>query len=809
MEMFEKVFGSKIDWISQHSVFPDYFRQLFFETGDLFPEFAPCIGGGQNIYNFAYYGLYNPLILPSYFLPFIKMSDYLIAVSIICLILDGVLMFHWLKNNGISKYLCTGVTVLFLLASPLIFHSYTHIMFVNYMPFLILGLIGIDRYFEKQKAGLLTFCVFLMIMTSFYFSIGGCLVLGIYGVYRYWSVNEKNGNLEIHSMLIDGIKFCIPFLVGICMSGVLLIPTAMALQKCERQVSETISFSELFLPNLKWSHLFYNPYGIGMTTLILTMLLTGVTLKKWREKYIYSICLIIIVIPMFRFVLNGGLYIRGKVLIPMLPLLCYLLALYLQKIKKHEIPFMQLIIPSIVTILLIGMGYKEEKEQIFTVLLLTDASLMFLCVLFFYKKACEKIMLCISIVLLMLCGIKENVLSNNMVERDFYQKVTDDGYKKISQKILNQENGFYRMEESGSANEDAANINRVLSERQYLSSVYSSTYHVGYQNFRKNTFQIEQPYRNILMQAMPENPVFQKLMGIKYIIAEKGVPGYENESDYVYVNPEVYPIVYVTDQLIAQGEYENLPFPYNQLAFMRYAVSEKAKSPHNWKKELENCVEILNIGLEKKKINLNQNVSEEISIPKAKKGDIFFLQFDVENEQPGKDIAVYLEGVRNKLSAQNHLYYNENETFTYAIILEEGQTRLELQFGSGTYSIQNVKSFLYRNKLNLEYTEFKVDYDLTKGNKIIGSIEGKENGYLITSIPYDEDFEIRVDGKKVKLEKVNTTFLGVKIEKGKHMIEFTYHAKGLKSGLLLSALGWAVFICILISCRKRMAVYSK
>lgn len=807
--MFEKVFGSKIDWISQHSVFPDYFRQLFFETGDLFPEFAPCIGGGQNIYNFAYYGLYNPLILPSYFLPFIKMSDYLIAVSIICLILDGVLMFHWLKNNGISKYLCTGVTVLFLLASPLIFHSYTHIMFVNYMPFLILGLIGIDRYFEKQKAGLLTFCVFLMIMTSFYFSIGGCLVLGIYGVYRYWSVNEKNGNLEIHSMLIDGIKFCIPFLVGICMSGVLLIPTAMALQKCERQVSETISFSELFLPNLKWSHLFYNPYGIGMTTLILTMLLTGVTLKKWREKYIYSICLIIIVIPMFRFVLNGGLYIRGKVLIPMLPLLCYLLALYLQKIKKHEIPFMQLIIPSIVTILLIGMGYKEEKEQIFTVLLLTDASLMFLCVLFFYKKACEKIMLCISIVLLMLCGIKENVLSNNMVERDFYQKVTDDGYKKISQKILNQENGFYRMEESGSANEDAANINRVLSERQYLSSVYSSTYHVGYQNFRKNTFQIEQPYRNILMQAMPENPVFQKLMGIKYIIAEKGVPGYENESDYVYVNPEVYPIVYVTDQLIAQGEYENLPFPYNQLAFMRYAVSEKAKSPHNWKKELENCVEILNIGLEKKKINLNQNVSEEISIPKAKKGDIFFLQFDVENEQPGKDIAVYLEGVRNKLSAQNHLYYNENETFTYAIILEEGQTRLELQFGSGTYSIQNVKSFLYRNKLNLEYTEFKVDYDLTKGNKIIGSIEGKENGYLITSIPYDEDFEIRVDGKKVKLEKVNTTFLGVKIEKGKHMIEFTYHAKGLKSGLLLSALGWAVFICILISCRKRMAVYSK
>lgn len=34
-----------------------YFRQQFYDTGDFFPEFAAGIGGGQNIYNFAYYGL--------------------------------------------------------------------------------------------------------------------------------------------------------------------------------------------------------------------------------------------------------------------------------------------------------------------------------------------------------------------------------------------------------------------------------------------------------------------------------------------------------------------------------------------------------------------------------------------------------------------------------------------------------------------------------------------------------------------------------------------------------------------------------
>ena len=74
------VFGAKVDWISQHSVIPDYFRKQFYETGNLFPEFAMNLGGGQNIYNYSYYGLYSPLFLLSYSLPFVKMSTYVIVM---------------------------------------------------------------------------------------------------------------------------------------------------------------------------------------------------------------------------------------------------------------------------------------------------------------------------------------------------------------------------------------------------------------------------------------------------------------------------------------------------------------------------------------------------------------------------------------------------------------------------------------------------------------------------------------------------------------------------------------------------------
>ena len=64
---FEYAYGSELDWGGQHYAIPDYFRKLFYKTGDIFPSFAPNIGGGENIYNLSYYGLYSPIIMFSYF----------------------------------------------------------------------------------------------------------------------------------------------------------------------------------------------------------------------------------------------------------------------------------------------------------------------------------------------------------------------------------------------------------------------------------------------------------------------------------------------------------------------------------------------------------------------------------------------------------------------------------------------------------------------------------------------------------------------------------------------------------------------
>ena len=86
------LFGSNVDWVSQHIVYPDYFRKLFYKTGNLFPNFALSLGAGQNIYNFSYYGLFSPYILLSYLFPFVKMSIYLICLKLILIILILIIL---------------------------------------------------------------------------------------------------------------------------------------------------------------------------------------------------------------------------------------------------------------------------------------------------------------------------------------------------------------------------------------------------------------------------------------------------------------------------------------------------------------------------------------------------------------------------------------------------------------------------------------------------------------------------------------------------------------------------------------------
>ena len=817
------VFGSKVDWISQHSVLPDYFRQQFYNTGQLFPEFAANIGGGQNIYNFAYYGLYSPVVLISYFLPFVKMSDYMMAAGVISLIAAVLLFYKWLLRRGITSRLSFLTALLFLLSGPMIYHSYNQIMFVNYMPFLCLAFLGVDRYFEKQKAGLYTISVFLMILTSFYFSIGGMFALVLYVIYRYTEGKEKLGeNIKILGFVSDGFRFLLPMLTAVLMSAVLLVPTAMALAG-GREGGHKTALSALLIPEIPIFRVVYTPYGIGLTTLAITVLITGLTYRKLYEKFLHIACIAILTVPLFAYLLNGGLYIRDKVMIPFLPLLCYLIATYLEKQKRREISFWAGGLPFLLTIVFLYIGREQGKYSEYLGWVLMDALAMLVCYLIFYWKKFDWVLIVVPIGFLALYGVVLHKSADKMIEPAFYEEVTNKQIGTEMEELTEKENGFYRMEQSGTTSENATNLNRIWNMQQYVSSIYSSSYNAAYQKFRTETFLVEQPFRNVLMQSVTENPIYQKLMGVKYILSKQEITGYQQEKKVgdvtVYKNEEVLPIAYVTNQMISEKAYEDLAFPYSQLAFLRFAVGKSVNDTVNPKEVLNSqaketgaeipmedaqAIEKVEDGYHIKSKEI-QNVKLKIS-EEAQKEEILFVQFELKNYKRSKDVSVWLAGVKNKLSAGSHIYYNGNTTFTYAVNLKAGQTEVNLGLGAGNYEIRNLRCYIGNTDESLKtlcQSEFRMDKAQTKGNRIVGSVDGVKDGYLITSIPYDEHFEVKIDGKDVKYEKVNTAFLGVKMPDGTHEVEIVYHAPGLKMGKVLSVTGLLLLAGMMLWNKKK------
>ena len=825
------IFGAKVDWLSQHSVLPDYFRQQFYATGKLFPEFAANLGGGQNIYHFAYYGLYSPLILPSYLLPFVKMSDYIMAVSITGLTASVLLFYYWLKSRKTDTGTAFILSLMFLLAGPMIGQYSGQIMFVDYMPFLCLALIGVDRYFEQEKSGLFTISVFLMIMTSFYFSIGGMLALVLYGLHRYFEQREEC-RVTVSTFLIDGLCFVRPMLLAVLMGSFFLVPTALALTG-GRSKGQNISLASFFIPQITVERFAYSIYGIGLTTLVITVLLTGLLYRKVYEKVLTYGCVIVLVIPVFAYLLNGGLYIRDKVFIPFLPLLCYLISIYLEKCRKRELSFIAGIVPYIITTIFVYIARnqfvsKGIGESIWKALLAESILFLICYVLYcamkrYYKETKEILMLALPSVICLAVTMNTfyQMKPDRYVSRKLYRDVVGEQNRQAVKEALKDDDGYYRTEQMGSDDENAADLNRIWDVDQNITSIYSSAYNPDYQTFRQKTFRLEEPFRNGMMQSVSKNPVFQRMMGVRYIVSDSDVPGYtlvkKCGTTGIYQNKDAAPVMYATDRVMTEEEYKKLAFPYNQTAFLEYAVVGEhtessdqnimtAYKPVSMKKADAQDGWRIHAKKMKKTTFSIQQVQQKTAQEKKQENRILFLKFRVDNAHPNKDVAVWINGIRNKLSAKDHVYYNENKIFTYAVPLKDGEDNISVTFGKGKYRLSQVQAYLGslpERSETLYQSEVQVDKKQTKDNVIQGMIQVKNNGWFITSIPYDTHFKMYIDGKETKIQKVNMAFLGCKIRRGKHEVKIIYHAPGTTTGKVLSLIGIAGFLLVLVQEKRK------
>ncbi|GHU51881.1 membrane protein [Clostridia bacterium] len=117
----------------------------------------------------------------------------------------------------------------------------------------------------------------------------------------------------------------------------------------------------------------------------------------------------------------------------------------------------------------------------------------------------------------------------------------------------------------------------------------------------------------------------------------------------------------------------------------------------------------------------------------------------------------------------------------------------------------------------LDMATFQQDINLLKENQwnirkwssshIEGNIIAKQNQVMLTSIPYEEGWSIKVDGVKTEPVKVLSGLIGIPMSAGEHEVTMTFRPNGFHIGVLLGIIALAACVWFIYYDRKHNAVY--
>lgn len=613
------VFGSHTDWLSQHVTLAETIRNTCLEQHTLLPDWLE-LGGGANGYQFSYYGFLRPDILIGCLLPQVPMAYILIAYMFLIYLASVLLCFFWLRSEGIRPLFAFIGSVLFMTAGSM-FHMHRQIMFVNYMPFLLLAFLCIS----KKRTKCLPICFALIILHSFYFAAAAFAAAG-----WYWLRREGKGFWK---------KYFVKSYLGSCvlaaaMSAALLIPTGLVLLEHRRTGSNPLLL-ELFAPNPVLNSLLFDEYGMGLTLVCLYVILAGLGRKAFRAD-----CLLFLLMGLFgifSYVMNLTLYARQKILIPFMPLVILSCVRFLQNEpyekeggRHHPYPLW----PFTVILPVVLLWFSQEQ---FCWGLMESGLLLAYCLIQRYRlnryrlsvysaspetapgkhlsapSPFRRISGCALCLFLLLAAPVQISLSTAGTEEWVQKTELSQGLSKddVLSASASDESGSGSADNSADGQKDATaaikttdfptfltdplyrfdslteplnSSNELLIPGQSKTTMYSSITNHSYSDFYYDRLLTPIRINNRVALLASDNPFLFRLMGVRWLeTTEDNVPEgyqviYQSGENVIAENPNVLPKVYFTEDTLSQSFFDSLE-TYDRLdALTRFTVVDNSET---------------------------------------------------------------------------------------------------------------------------------------------------------------------------------------------------------------------------------------
>ncbi len=803
-----------------------YLKNIPSSIDSIFYSFSKGLGGGM-LGTIAYY-LASPLNFLVYLFGKTNLNFALLSILLIKIGLCGLFMNLFLRKifpRCSTKY-CLLLSSCYALMSYNIAY-YFHLMWLDGVYLIPLIMLGIVHITEGKSGLLYGITLFFAILSNYYIGYMICMFSFLFLLYNLllqyqWKKDKKK-------ILRIVIKFIIISILSASMTCFLLIPTILELMNTTKVtgngIFQNIHISYNLFQTLQ--NMLFTNYGIdnilndqntpliyfGIINVILVLFYFMNSGISKKEKFISFFFFLIFIFSFSISIIN---YIWHGFHAPncfnyrytfLFVFFCIYLScksiMHLKTVKK-EVYLFSFLILEIMTL------YSIIFVNNYFIYINLGLSVFYLLILYLSIHYPDKNQIKQFQILLVILVLSELFVNGFLTIRGYglySNQEYKDNLKVVSSKMkkLSPDNwSFYRIERDTRYTYLDSFFYQIPNASIFLSTVESSSY-----QFMKNVGIHMQS--NSYQYSLGNTRLLDCILGIQYFITSES-----NYYDYKIVDQFKFSPFSQLLYDIKISKYQVFQNPYSlNIGFM---ISDQSL---DFIKQLKNNQVLDHLSFQN--IIAQTMIGEKIkifkNIPYQKVNqDEYELQIMNSND-------VYLSFYSNILGNDTmDIYINDKH---YKELTEANQATLKIkntyQVGD-TITIKFVRkgNFVLENDIHPYYFdegEFQKFYHKVKKDQlqiisfkntnIEANIQVDKTPILFTSIPYDKGWRVYVDGKKKKTILLYDEFLGVKLKKGTHKIEFRYHPIGFNIGLIISSCSFVLFIFYFVLENKRKKCFKK
>jgi uncharacterized membrane protein YfhO len=685
---------------------------------------------------------------------------------------------------------------------------YTNTMFLDAMVAFPLIALGVDFLVERGKSKLYIIALSLLLICQYYFGFVAIIGAALYFAYR---VLLKNKISRIKQCLPMIKQYIVPTLISIGLAMIILLPVALSLGDTVRNYNReaygddriglvdgtyhALPFLQFFgdigniTPTFSPPNLFC---GILMAILAVCYFINNKISKREKQLSAGFIAIFIIsfVTPTLNYIWHGFtfpnafMFRQSFILVFFIIFLAYRCFLYIKNVNKTKL----ILIFSGSCLAFTVYNALVTKSMIFYV----NIPLILLCsgflIILINNPKHKLVFAALGIIntttlLFVSTFILFTSVTDGAHELKPFQEYSDNisTFRNMINELHEYDKGFYRVEKNFQYTENDPLLFGYLGVNHYSSSVNNNTM------LFLEKLHMNRAGRIRLASGYDQNaPIsLDMLFGLKYLLISNAETGMwintKLDLDDVDIIENTYalPIGFMASKNIEQVDtkddqyFEFINKIFQSLSGIDTPIFTTLDLPFE-----TNNLKIV----DGKYVTIFSDINGTITYQLPETDNLLYFDSGKEATMPAK-----LDGIEMPIHAGAYPLSDKiNGSLTNELVIE-----INPNDETDDIEVDDERKFYQESKEALEQHYAKLADEPCELNKISSShltctVEAKADGNLFFTIPNDDGWMVKVDGKKVKTETAFDLFMTIPLAAGTHHVEMKYTPKGLWAGAFLS-----------------------